>query len=90
MSGALCQSIEDYRLLRRIFLNADNKMHEITKKPIILNCNAKDLGVHWPQVRNGVEILDDILSPRRVCISTNCKIGAAARVEFDRLHPTMN
>ena len=45
MSGSLCQSSEAHRLLlRRIFLNAENKMHKITKKPVILNCSPNDLG----------------------------------------------
>lgn len=56
------QSSEAYGLLlRRIFLNAENNMHGITKKSIRFNCNPKDLGVHGLQVNNSIEVLDNVI-----------------------------
>lgn len=62
-------------------------MHGITEKSIIFNCNPKDLGVHGPQVKNSIEVLDDVIFFQR---GFTANFGEADRVKSDHLYPTMN
>lgn len=86
--GPFHQSSEAYGLLfRRVLLSEENDMHGITKKSIIFNYNPKDLDVHGLQVKDSIEVLDNVIFLQR---GFTVNFGEADRVKSNHLYPTMN